>query len=96
MRQARAAVQTPDETGVIHIDLSQIPEFRRNELADLALALTEKCFSRPGEEERYQAWLSSRKKSEAAPAAPGTTSSEISEIHIIKSACNSQARKEFK
>ena len=41
----------------IHIDISQIPEFRRIELAKGALELTREVFSMPGAEERYQAWL---------------------------------------
>ena len=44
---------------------------------------------RPEVRARYIEWLA--KKNEAAPAAPGTTSSEISKTHIIKSACESQA-----
>ena len=45
----------------ISIDISQIPEFRRIDLAKGALALTEQVFSMPGAEERYQAWLKERK-----------------------------------
>lgn len=62
MRHEQMTAQPLFETGKIHIDISQIPEFRRNELTDLALELTQKCFARPGEEERYQAWLAKRKK----------------------------------
>lgn len=43
------------------IQVSQIPEYERNELAKMALAVTEAVFSNPGEEERYQAWLAERK-----------------------------------
>ena len=52
----------------ISIDISQIPEFRRIDLAKGALALTEQVFSMPGAEERYQAWLKeyrARPKNEA-------------------------------
>lgn len=55
----------------IHIDIDQIPDFRRIELAKGALALTEQVFSMPGAEERYQAWLKERraKQKKAAKAA---------------------------
>ena len=43
------------------IQVSQIPEHDRNELAKMALSVTEAVFSNPGEEERYQAWLAERK-----------------------------------
>lgn len=43
------------------IQVSMIPEYERNELAKLALAVTDAVFSSPGEEERYQAWLAERK-----------------------------------
>lgn len=43
------------------IQVSQIPEYERNELAKMALAVAEAVFSNPGEEERYQAWLAERK-----------------------------------
>ena len=42
---------------VLRIDIASIPDFRREELAKGALALTEQVFSMPGAEERYQAWL---------------------------------------
>ena len=45
----------------LSIDISQIPDFRREELAKGALALTEQVFSMPGAEERYQAWLKERR-----------------------------------
>lgn len=45
----------------LHIDLAAIPDFRREELAKGALALTEQVFSMPGAEERYQAWLKERR-----------------------------------
>lgn len=44
---------------------------------------------RPEVQQRRKEWEA--KKNEAAPAAPGTTSSEISDTNIIKSACESQA-----
>lgn len=45
----------------LHIDIAAIPDFRREELAKGALALTEQVFSVPGAEERYQAWLKERR-----------------------------------
>ncbi len=45
----------------IHIDLTAIPDFRREELAKGALELMEQVFSMPGAEERYQAWLKDRR-----------------------------------
>ena len=50
-----------EQTHTLHIDLAAIPDFRREELAKGALALTEQVFSMPGAEERYQAWLKERK-----------------------------------
>lgn len=50
-------------------DVDKIPEFRRNELADLALDLTRALFEQPGEEAKYQAWLKQRKQQQ--PAAKG-------------------------
>lgn len=52
----------------ISIDISQIPDFRREELAKGALALTEQVFSMPGAEERYQAWLKERRGSKQLDA----------------------------
>lgn len=48
----------------ISIDTSQIPKFRREELARGALLLVEQVFSAPGTEERFQAWLAKRKGGE--------------------------------
>ena len=45
----------------IHINLAEIPAFQRDVLADMALTLTEACFSLPGMEERFQAWLAARR-----------------------------------
>lgn len=45
----------------LKLNLDIIPEHDRNELAKMALAVTEAVFSNPGEEERYQAWLAERK-----------------------------------
>ncbi len=45
----------------LSIDIASIPDFRREELAKGALALTEQVFSMPGAEERYQAWLKERR-----------------------------------
>ena len=46
----------------ISINIGEIPEFRCNELAEFALKLVREVFSAPGEEERYQSWLSEYKK----------------------------------
>ena len=46
-----------EQTPALCIDVMSIPDFRREELAKGALALTEQVFSMPGAEERYQAWL---------------------------------------
>ena len=48
-------------TPALHIDIASIPDFRREELAKGALALTEQAFSMPGAEKRYQAWLKERR-----------------------------------
>ncbi len=45
----------------LSIDVASIPDFRREELAKGALALTEQVFSMPGAEEHYQAWLKERR-----------------------------------
>ena len=50
----------------IQIDTSQIPKFRCCELAEAAIRLTELVFSRPGEEEKYQAWLKEYRARKAA------------------------------
>ena len=56
------------QSPTLRIDIASIPDFRREELAKGALALTEQVFSMPGAEERYQAWLKeyrARPKNEA-------------------------------
>lgn len=45
----------------IVVRTDEVPEFRRIELAKAAIALTREVFSAPGEEERYQEWLSHRR-----------------------------------
>ena len=50
-----------EQTPALCIDVMSIPDFRREELAKGARALTEQVFSMPGAEERYQAWLKERK-----------------------------------
>ena len=59
------------EQATLHINLSAIPDFRREALAKGALELMEQVFSVPGAEERYQAWLKERraKQKRAAKAA---------------------------
>ncbi len=49
------------QSPALHIDVASIPDFRREDLAKGALALTEQVFSMPGAEERYQAWLKERR-----------------------------------
>ena len=49
------------QSPTMRIDIASIPDFRREELAKGALALTEQVFSMPGAEECYQAWLKERK-----------------------------------
>ena len=49
------------QSPTLRIDIASIPDFRREELAKGALALTEQVFSMPGAEERYQAWLKERR-----------------------------------
>lgn len=46
----------------IKIDVSLIPEYQREQLAEFAIELTRKVFAQPGEEERYQIWLAERQK----------------------------------
>ena len=48
----------------IKIDVELIPDHQRQQLAELALDVTQQLFSRPGEEERYQRWLQERQKRE--------------------------------
>ena len=48
----------------IEIDFDSIPEYQRRQLAELALGVTREVFSRPGEEERYQAWIQNRQQRE--------------------------------
>ena len=49
------------QSPTLRVDVASIPDFRRENLAKGALALTEQVFSMPGAEERYQAWLKERK-----------------------------------
>lgn len=62
MRHTREKAAVQAQEGV-HIDILQIPDFRREELARGALELIEQVFSVPGAEEEYQAWLKERRKS---------------------------------
>lgn len=45
----------------VKVNVSEIPEFQRSQLAEFALELTRNIFAIPGEEERYQSWLADRK-----------------------------------
>lgn len=49
----------------VKIDVNLIPEYQRRKLAEFSLELTKEVFSRPGEAERYQAWLQDRRKEAA-------------------------------
>lgn len=55
----------PADDGSIKIDLTQIPEYQRRQLAEATLEATKRFFSQPGVEERYQAWLQERRKETA-------------------------------
>lgn len=45
------------DENIIDIDVTQIPDYQRNELSKMAIALSEQLFSNPREEEEYQEWL---------------------------------------
>ena len=65
-RKSKSIVFTSIGDCSVKVDVSSIPEYQRGQLAEFALDLTRKIFSIPGEEERYQAWLASKKAAEAA------------------------------
>lgn len=46
----------------VKVDVNLIPEYQRRQLAEFALEVTREVFARPGEEERYQAWLKKRQE----------------------------------
>lgn len=54
----------PVDDGSIKIDVTQIPEHQRRQLAEATLEATKRFFSQPGVEERYQAWLQERQERE--------------------------------
>ena len=54
----------PVDDGSIKIDVTQIPEYQRRQLAEATLEATKRFFSQPGVEERYQAWLQERQEKE--------------------------------
>lgn len=54
----------PVDDGSIKIDVTQIPEYQRRQLAEATLEATKRFFSQPGVEERYQAWLQERQERE--------------------------------
>lgn len=54
----------PVDEGSIKIDVTQIPEYQRRQLAEATLEATKRFFSQPGVEERYQIWLANRKRQE--------------------------------
>lgn len=55
-------IAMPKAVKEIKIDVTSISEYQKHQLAEFALAVTQKVFSRPGEEERYQAWLRKRQQ----------------------------------
>jgi len=57
-------ITMPKPVKEIKIDVTSISEYQKHQLAEFALAVTQKVFSRPGEEERYQRWLQERQKRE--------------------------------
>lgn len=48
----------------MEVNVSQIPTFQKEALADLAVRLTKECFEIPGMEEKYQKWLKERETKE--------------------------------
>lgn len=60
MAQKENVIFRPVGSTQIRINFDAIPEYQRGELAKFALEVTRNCFARPGEEERYQAWLAER------------------------------------
>lgn len=59
---APADTNNPEEyTESIVIDVSQIPDFRRDELVEPLLPLLAAFYAQPGVQERYEAWLEARK-----------------------------------
>lgn len=50
----------------IQIDTSQIPDFRRRELAEETVRATKEFFALPGVEEEYQEWLKNRRAAKSA------------------------------
>ncbi len=45
----------------VHINIQEIPDFRRVKLAEGALDLVALAFAAPDAESRYQAWLAERR-----------------------------------
>jgi len=70
MRKSKYAAmvikKVDDPENDIHIDVNQIPEYVKNELADWAIRMTKEVLSRPGEMEKYQRWLAEREAKQAA------------------------------
>lgn len=42
---------------IVFRSLGEMPEYQRIALAEFALAITESCFSKPGMEAEFLAWL---------------------------------------
>ena len=38
-------------------ELESMPDYQRLSLAQLAISITERCFEKPGMEEKFQEWL---------------------------------------
>lgn len=64
MRENERVVLQPLGDVNIKIDVNLIPKYQRCQLAEFALDLTSEVFTRPGEDERYQAWLKNRRRKE--------------------------------
>ncbi len=50
------------QSGEVHINTNEIPDFRRVKLAEGALDLVALAFAAPDAESRYQAWLAERRR----------------------------------
>lgn len=46
----------------VHINIDEIPDFRRESLAQGALDLVALAFAQPDAESRFQAWLAERRR----------------------------------
>lgn len=71
MTQARQAdsklPHESDPTNEVHINTSEIPAFRRREIAKCVLASVKQAMLEPGAEEEFRAWLAEYKKKQGNP-----------------------------